>query len=174
MAVAQTLHPALQSAASWREASPQEQLVPSALLSTPSIQRVYIQRYSHPQTHTHTLVPTKLKKNQYIQCIKRMNVLKNAQNPLYFHTSEMLDRLHAWFSLLLSIRFIRPGLELRGDGYRSHGLQHSSHSVPAAQGTGTEQEEGFLPRILCNCVSLSHGFGAASVRMLRNQTGSQS
>lgn len=54
MAVAQTLHPALQSAASWREASPQEQLVPSALLSTPSIQRVYIQRYSHPQTHTHT------------------------------------------------------------------------------------------------------------------------
>lgn len=148
--------------------------MPSALLSTPSIQRVYVQRYSHPQTHTHTLVPTKLKKNQYIQCIKRMNVLKNAQNPLYFHTSEMLDRLHAWFSLLLSIRFIRPGLELRGDGYRSHGLQHSSHSVPAAQGTGTEQEEGFLPRILCNCGSLSHGFGAASVRMLRNQTGSQS
>lgn len=77
-----------------------------------------------------------------------MNVLKNAQNPLYFHTSEMLDRLYARFSLLPSICFIRPGLELTGDGYRSHGLQLSSHSM-------LEQEEGFLPRILCNWHLLS-------------------
>lgn len=75
---------------------------------------VYI--YHHqPETHarTHTFVPIKLKKNQYIQCIKRMNVLKNAQNPLYFHTSEMLKILYAWFWLLLSIHLIRPGLGTR-------------------------------------------------------------
>lgn len=76
---------------------------------------IYIYIYHHPETHAHThaFVPIKLKKNQYIQCIKRMNVLKNAQNPLYFHTSEMLNNLFAWFCLLLSIHFIRPGLGTR-------------------------------------------------------------
>lgn len=55
-------------------------------------QRGYIQIRPSRHTHTltHTLIPIKLKKNQYVQCIKRMDVLKNAQNPLYFHTSEML------------------------------------------------------------------------------------
>lgn len=72
---------------------------------------IYPPRNTH--THTHAFVPIKLKKNQYIQCIKRMNVLKNAQNPLYFHTSEMLNNLYAWFWLLLSIHFIRPGLGTR-------------------------------------------------------------
>lgn len=59
-----------------------------------------------------------------------MNVLKNAQNPLYFHTSEMLN-LYAWFSLLLSIHFVRPGLDLRGgDGNRSPRVENcSSHFV---------------------------------------------
>lgn len=95
---------------------------------------IYIYISRHPETHTrtHALVPIKLKKNQYIQCIKRMNVLKNAQNPLYFHTSEMLNNLYAWFWLLLSIHFIRPGLELRGgDGKRSHRVENcSSRFVP--------------------------------------------
>lgn len=44
----------------------------------------------------------------------------------------MLNNLYAWFWLLLSIHFIRPGLALRGgDGKRSHRAENcSSRSVP--------------------------------------------
>lgn len=149
--------------------------MPIALLSAAerTNHSVDIYRYGHPDTHTHThthIHTYKTKEKSVRTMYKTYGCAQKRTKPALFSYFRNAHRLYAWFSLLLSIRFITPGLELTGDGYRSHGLQqHSSHSTSAAQGTGTEQEEGFLPLILCNCDSLSHGFEVASVQTLRHR-----
>lgn len=96
---------------------------------------MYIYIYHHPETHarTHAFVPIKLKKNQYIQCIKRMNVLKNAQNPLYFLILQKCSIICMHGSdYCYPSTSLDQDLELGGGlGHRSHTVENcTSHFVP--------------------------------------------